>query len=56
MRKEIDQVFTALFLEWWNSGMALVTILLRFPFTRLHSRFIFINTVGQISLVCKSGN
>jgi len=40
----------------WDGGKALVTILLHFPFTRLDSRSIFKNTVGQISIFGKIGN
>ena len=33
--------------------MALVTILLHFPCTRVHSHFVFKNTAGQISILAK---
>jgi len=34
--------------------MALVTVLLHFHCARVHSRFIFKNPVGQISVLAKS--
>jgi len=40
----------------WDGGMALVAILSQFPCTRVNSRFIFKNTVGQISIFGKIGN
>jgi len=36
--------------------MALVTILLHIYCTRVHSRFMFKNIVGQISMFGKTGN
>jgi len=36
--------------------MTLVTILSHFTCTKVHSRFIFENTVGQISIFGKIGN
>jgi len=40
----------------WDGGMELLTILPHFPCTRVDSRFIFKNTVGQISICGKIGN
>jgi len=56
MRKEIDRVFTALAFQVMGWRHALVTMLLYIPCTRVHSRFIFKNTVGQISIFGKTGN
>jgi len=56
MTKEIDQVFTVFAFLWWDGGMALVTILLHFHCTRLYSRFMFENIVGQISSFGIIGN
>jgi len=36
--------------------MALVTILSHFPCTRVHSRFTYKHTIGQISIFGKIGN
>jgi len=46
-----------LVLQLSSDGVAaLVTILLHCPYVRIHSRVIFKNTVGQISIFDKTGN
>jgi len=40
-------------LHYSSDGMALVTILLQFPCTRVHSQFISKNAVGQIACLAE---
>jgi len=46
-------VYAVVAFLWWDGSVALVTILLHFHCTRVHSRFMFKNIAGQISIFGK---